>query len=196
MRHPIPVAPTGSHFRVALAVCLTLCLLVPRANALTWYVNVYGTGDAPTIWAAMDSATAGDTVLVGPGEYVVTYQSGSIGVGAGVTMKSEAGPLSTKVRFDWFWTYGVYLGHNSTLDGFWVASGASRSVGMGVGSSLKRSIIVGLTDVSYGEQAHNNLFLGPVRFGTELVDFHHNVVYGFMDCVGLLTCPRSSYHLL
>ena len=36
-------------------------------EARTWYVNEAGTGDAPTIPAAMDSAAYGDTVLVGPG---------------------------------------------------------------------------------------------------------------------------------
>ena len=39
------------------------------AFSRTWYVRNDGTGDAPTIQAAVDSASSGDTVLVGPGTY-------------------------------------------------------------------------------------------------------------------------------
>jgi len=37
------------------------------AVSRTWYVRNDGTGDAPTIQAAVDSAAAGDTVLIGLG---------------------------------------------------------------------------------------------------------------------------------
>ncbi len=50
----------------ALAPLSCLLLLPALAAAATWRV----TQDAPTIQAAVDSAAAGDTVLVAPGEYV------------------------------------------------------------------------------------------------------------------------------
>jgi hypothetical protein len=41
----------------------------------TFYVNVEGTGDYPTIEAAIDAATVGDLILVGPGRYTWTNQA-------------------------------------------------------------------------------------------------------------------------
>lgn len=40
----------------------------------TFYVNVEGTGDYPTIEGAIDSARVGDLILVGPGRYTWTNQ--------------------------------------------------------------------------------------------------------------------------
>jgi hypothetical protein len=41
----------------------------------TFYVNVDGTGDFPTIEAAIDAATVGDLILVGPGRYTWANQA-------------------------------------------------------------------------------------------------------------------------
>ncbi len=53
-------------------------LYASDAYPRTWYVRTDGTGDAPTIQAALDSAQAGDTVLVGSGihqvENMLLYQ--------------------------------------------------------------------------------------------------------------------------
>lgn len=52
----------------ALAGVLLLTAIAP-ARAVTWNVNPQGTGDAPTIQAACDSASYGDVILLAPGVY-------------------------------------------------------------------------------------------------------------------------------
>lgn len=76
---------------VAIAVAFA-----PPANARTWNVFNDGSGDAPTIQAAVDSTAPGDTVLVGPGTYVegvhATHTISLIGTGgASVTTVDRNG---------------------------------------------------------------------------------------------------------
>jgi hypothetical protein len=69
--------------------------LAPREGQVrTWYVTADSTGDAPFIRAAIDSAATGDTVLVAPGTYVFPACRW---IRKGIVMKSEAGPLETKI---------------------------------------------------------------------------------------------------
>jgi hypothetical protein len=61
-----------SSLRITSLLFLAAFFLFPApTDARTWRVTVDGTGDAPTIEAAMDSAAAFDTVLVAPGEHVI-----------------------------------------------------------------------------------------------------------------------------
>jgi hypothetical protein len=69
-----------------------------------WYVNVEGTGDAPTIEAAVDSAGMGDLILVAPGRYTWTNQgTGDPQYGivwikqnkVGFELRGEEGPEAT-----------------------------------------------------------------------------------------------------
>jgi len=62
---------------------LLLILLVSPAAARDWLVP----GEVATIAAAMDSATAGDAVIVACG----TYEEHSISVASGITLRSETG---------------------------------------------------------------------------------------------------------
>jgi len=54
----------------ATATILILCLLLPvSAAARIWLVNPDGTGDAPTIQAAVDSLSSGDEIILADGVY-------------------------------------------------------------------------------------------------------------------------------
>ena len=66
-------------FLSRFASLLMAALLVLTATSIdgfcrTWYIKADGSGDAPNIQAGVDSAAAGDVVLVGPGVYTHTTQ--------------------------------------------------------------------------------------------------------------------------
>jgi hypothetical protein len=77
-----------------IIVATVLVLAATPAQSRTWRVNTVGTGDAPTLHAAMDSALAGDVVLVEAGEYPL--ESGLF-VRSGVRLVGESGPAHTLV---------------------------------------------------------------------------------------------------
>ena len=53
----------------SLAALGVILLLATGAGAATWSVERDGSGDFATIQPALDAAVAGDTILIGPGEY-------------------------------------------------------------------------------------------------------------------------------
>ena len=55
--------------RSALAACVILLLLTFTVGATTWYVRPDGTGDLPTIQAAVDTLAPGDTLLLASGVF-------------------------------------------------------------------------------------------------------------------------------
>lgn len=77
----------------------------PPAFARTWYVKADGTGEAPTIQAGIDSAGAGDIVLVAPGIYSSTVQVQVAGqatavnayIAKNISLRSESGAAVTKI---------------------------------------------------------------------------------------------------
>ena len=81
-----PLAPSSAA-GPALFCLLLLCEVCRTTTAATWIIHPDGSGDAPTIQAAMDSATAGDVVLLGPG----TYFEHDIRVKSGIILLRLAG---------------------------------------------------------------------------------------------------------
>ena len=86
--------------RVALALALAVAALGPEAaRARTWRISPDGTGDAPTIQAGIDSAIAGDVVLLAPGTYTWTQQQATLPsmlrLAPGLTLRGEAGAPAT-----------------------------------------------------------------------------------------------------
>ncbi len=72
-----------------------LFLCASHASAKTWYIKVDGTGDSPTINAGVDSAAAGDTILVAEGFYEM---EDVILLRKPVVLISEMGSTRTRIK--------------------------------------------------------------------------------------------------
>ncbi|UCH85550.1 MAG: hypothetical protein JSW50_07650 [Candidatus Latescibacterota bacterium] len=136
--------------RAIIFVGLFLLLTVSTPNARTWYITVDGSGDAPTIQAAIDSAGMDDTLLVAPGNYTWSNQGtgnefGMIHIMRGapaLTIISEAGPDMTTLDGQFLGRVFFYQGHypdepgGLTLEGFTFLRGVSTQIGNLVGGGF------------------------------------------------------------
>ena len=87
--------------RVVLTVTRLSCLcflLMLLATAAVSARTLHVPSQSPTIHAALDSASAGDTVLVAPGTYELTYET-KIDMPDSVTLIGEQGPEVTTIEF-------------------------------------------------------------------------------------------------
>ncbi len=84
--------------RRLLLVCIAAIFVTDPSVARTWYVTADGSGDAPTIAAAVDSSTQGDLILVGPGNHIVVSEAGGgVTMKAGTSLASQLGPAATSL---------------------------------------------------------------------------------------------------
>jgi len=67
-------------------------VITPVAAGATWYVDDDGGSDFTSIQAAVNAASAGDTIIVRDGTYIE-----NVDVGKSITLKSENGSASTTV---------------------------------------------------------------------------------------------------
>jgi Periplasmic copper-binding protein (NosD) len=90
---------------VVVLLTLVHVVHVSPATARTWYILPDGTGDAATIQAGVDSAAAGDIVLVAPGTYSNTHSillDGTptdviVAISKNIRLMSEHGPDITTI---------------------------------------------------------------------------------------------------
>src|SRR5262245_36252312 len=86
-----------ARLRVA-SFAIVPALFAGPALARTWHVRADHTGDAPTIQAGIDSAQAGDEVVLSPGDYTFDSEGTSgdwmISMKAGIVLRGEGDPKS------------------------------------------------------------------------------------------------------
>lgn len=120
------------HVLLALGCGALAQACAATALARVWQVNAAGTGDAPTIQAAVDSAGPGDEIVVGPGTYTWTSQGhagdyGMIffdrGVG-GFVLRGESGPGETILDAEHRGRVMFIMAYNElTIEGFTFRNG-------------------------------------------------------------------------
>jgi len=83
---------TSSIARGPAGLAIALLLAAAPASARTWHIDAEGTGDAPTIKAAIDSASSGDVIELACGTY---YESRDLSTQlrptSGLTIRGETG---------------------------------------------------------------------------------------------------------
>lgn len=182
---------------------IVLAAIAPASNARTWRVPA----DTANIPAAMDSAAAGDTVLVAPGTYIVE----TLPVKNGIVLTSESGPLATEITpepYHWpsfgafyctglpdrteisgftihGYTPGLISDHSSTI---WVSGCADIVIRNNVVGASNWSLLVDQYESSVAVY-NNTFFAGGVEirgdpggfFSSHNVDMHHNIVWGWAN---------------
>lgn len=85
--------------RATVLCALVILVFTTASQARTWYIAPDGTGDAPTIPDAADSAAYGDTILVAPGTYIcpdnTDYSFYWVVLTSGVSLLSSEGADAT-----------------------------------------------------------------------------------------------------
>jgi hypothetical protein len=129
----------------------------------TWYVTVDGTGDVPTIQAAIESAAPGDEILVAPGRYTWTNQGGAeFGLltffrsNHGFTVRSVAGPEVTILDAERRDRVAFLQGYNHvTIDGFTITGGDAPASDDYIGGGIA-------VHISEGDVIRNCLFVDNI----------------------------------
>ena len=132
------------HATLLLIVLVFPPLFATGALSRTWYVTVDGSGDVPTIQAAIDTAAPGDEILVAPGRYTWENQGGDeiallvVYRGCnGFTLRSEAGPEATILDAQARGRVMFIQGYNHiTVDGFTITGGQAPASSDYVGGGI------------------------------------------------------------
>jgi hypothetical protein len=178
-------------FVAFLGLLIVGACLAGTSSARTWYVTVDGSGDAPTIYAAMDSATAGDTVLLGPGTYELPDR---VHMTSGVVLTSELGPTRTKLvpAKGSVGVYGIVcsLGAYGEVSGLWIEGFGDAGMTVGSSAFVHGNVFVnpylGILNRGILILEQNTFIGGGVDGGADRCD--RNIFWGETDYPGLSMC--------
>jgi hypothetical protein len=141
-------APLGRYLPVLSLVCI---FSASSASARTWNIDPFGTGDAPTIQAGIDSAAAGDSVVLAPGTYKEAGNRNIDFKGKGIVVSSSAGAGATIIDCEYAARGFIFRsgeGPNAVISGLTIAHGVHVFFGGGIFCSLASPTI------------SNNVFVG------------------------------------
>lgn len=167
------------------------CFVASEVHSRTWYVNAAGTGDAPTITAAADSAAPGDTILVGPG----THQTDGSILKPDMVVTSVSGPFETVVEPSDFGQSGAFSANNNcTIEGLWIKGYTSSQVSVVsrdnviVQNNIFEQNVTGVQIFASSGEITNNLFFGSnwglTILGTPQlsVRINNNIILSDVEC--------------
>ena len=158
---------------MSLAVAITFTA-TPDARTRIWNINASGTGDAPTIQAAIDLAVPGDEIVVSPGTYDWVNQghTGDYGMvyfktyKTGLILRSSGGPEVTILDARFSGRVMFIQGHNDiVIDGFTLTNGVaplSYDGGGGLIGHLADPVIRNCIFVNNSAQQGGGLWFGGV----------------------------------
>jgi predicted outer membrane repeat protein len=121
--------------RAAIVTCLVAFVVsaaIQTAESRTWNVRVDGSGDVPTLQAAIDAAGAGDEIVVHPGRYTWANQGTGTDYGlirflrgvGGFSIRSVAGAGSTVLDAQGQGRVIYLMAYNQvTFEGFTITGG-------------------------------------------------------------------------
>jgi hypothetical protein len=169
----------------ALGVFIASTIGAPGANGRTWRVNAAGTGDAPTIQAAIDSSAANDTVLVAPGTYT---QAAILILKECLTVTGEGGAENTVLHTT---GYAIMLTGVScvTIKGFTFEDGADGALGVTCFTSNDIVIEENVFRNNHGREAISIVSIFPERMirdspGSGIV-IRRNLIYSNCGGIGI-----------
>lgn len=160
--------------RVIILVAFISTALAATVFARTWYVTVDGSGDAPTIAAAVDSSVSGDVILVGPG----TYTTWVVNLKPNTSLIGEMGPLSTVLGPAEEAQSGILAAEDQcVIRGF----------------AILRVWQAAISTFGSGVEIHGNIIETPGVSVHGSASIHHNLFFGGGDAVRILFSEEVSF---
>lgn len=193
--------------KVLILGALAFLFFANTGEARTWYVAANGSGDAPTIAAAVDSSVSGDVILVGPGVHLVSDSAGGeINMKPGTSLLSEVGPALTHLEAGSPPQPGlISTRNNCRVSGFTMTGNLAATLYVGgdhveISNNVIKGGISGTSAVVVGGRfasIHHNVCLGGnsgVYLGVsfEGADIYNNIILNGIDHTD--PCPTVLIH--
>ncbi len=152
-------------FRLLISAGLVLGLPTLSISR-TWYVAADGSGDVPTIEAAVDSSDANDVILVGAGTFDIGVEEIALRLKPNTSLISESGPALTILQ------PGGGLAQPLTLG---LTDGCELS-----GFTIRRAGLATISAYGDGVEIRDNIIESSVQgiVTDGAVSIHHNLILG------------------